>query len=184
MVSGRLKNRNIFVPKGVRPTSSRLRKVIISSLKDFIPGAKVLDLFAGSGALGIETLSSGAFFCDFVDIRRKCVAVLYKNLSFLGISENSRVHLKDSFRFIKDFARKQVSFDIIFADPPYYHNYASKFLKTLDECDILSPSGVVVLQVFVKDNIFFEGQKIRVFSQKRRGQDLLLFFERIKEDRV
>lgn len=179
VVSGRLKNRPISAPPGIRPTSSRVRKSVFSYLREYIDGKRVLDLFCGSGAFGIESLSNNAGSCDFVDIKRNCIVQVRKNISFLGLTSFSAIHFKDAFRFMRESAQKNSIFDVIFSDPPYHGNLASKFLKTLEEYDILSSAGIVVLQAFAKDKIAYNDNKIRVFDKKKIGQDVVLFFERV-----
>jgi 16S rRNA (guanine966-N2)-methyltransferase len=101
----------------VRPTADRVREAWMSILSDALPGARVLDLFAGSGALGLEALSRGAASVDFVDIGPRSIAALKSNIDSLGVGEVARVHRADALRFAARLA--PLSYDIAFADPPY-----------------------------------------------------------------
>lgn len=117
IISGSAGRRNISVPKSVaRPSTDRLREALFSILADRLHGAKVLDLFAGSGALGIESLSRGAASAVMVDDNREAQKVITKNLTSLGF-DNGRAVQADVFRFLD---RDNATYDLIFADPPYF----------------------------------------------------------------
>src|SRR5476649_2655069 len=102
-------------PEGVRPTMDRVRGAIFSSLGDAVPGARVLDLFAGSGAMGIEALSRGAASATFVDFNPKCSACVQNNLHRAKLP--GIVQTMDALKFVELYASE--GFDLIFADPPY-----------------------------------------------------------------
>jgi len=117
IISGQAGSRKIIVPKEVaRPSTDRLREALFSILSQQIEGARVLDLFAGSGALGIECLSRGARSCDFIDDNRGATRVIQKNLITLGL-DGGRVVESDVFRFLRG---RNGPYDLVFADPPYY----------------------------------------------------------------
>ncbi len=119
IVSGRWRGRVIKAPTDsrVRPTADRVREAWMSIVQHDLPGARVLDLFAGSGALGLEALSRGAEHADFVELGRRSLAALGANIKALGAEELSTVHRGDAVRFV---ARLEVdAYDIAFADPPY-----------------------------------------------------------------
>jgi 16S rRNA (guanine966-N2)-methyltransferase len=119
IVSGRWRGRVIKAPTDsrVRPTADRVREAWMSIVQHDLPGARVLDLFAGSGALGLEALSRGAEHADFVELGRRSLAALGANIKALGAEELSTVHRGDAVRFV---ARLEAgAYDIAFADPPY-----------------------------------------------------------------
>ena len=119
IVAGRWKGRRLVAPAGraVRPTADRVREAWMSIVQHDLPGARVLDLFAGSGALGLEALSRGAEHADFVELGRRSLAALGANIKALGAEELSTVHRGDAVRFV---ARLDAdAYDIAFADPPY-----------------------------------------------------------------
>ena len=175
VVSGRLKGKNIKIPPNVRPTNFRIKKIMLDVLRPVIKDTMVLDLFAGSGNLGIESLSTGARFCYFVDIKKRYSQIIERNLSTLGIRNLAQVLTKDAFKSIKDFYHKGIKFDIVFADPPYYKDYALKTLKYIDDYDIVKNSGFLVLQVFLKDKFITKLKNFEFLLHKRAGQDLILF---------
>jgi len=119
IIAGRFGGRRLSAPADprVRPTADRVREAWMSILSDALPGARVLDLFAGSGALGLEALSRGAASVDFVDIGPRSIATLKENIESLGVAEMARVHRADAQRFAARLA--PLSYDVAFADPPY-----------------------------------------------------------------
>ncbi|HEX6536861.1 MAG TPA: 16S rRNA (guanine(966)-N(2))-methyltransferase RsmD [Gemmatimonadaceae bacterium] len=119
IVSGQWRGRIIAAPadRRVRPTADRVREAWMSILQLRIPGARVLDLFAGSGALGLEALSRGAVHADFVELGKGSLAALHRNIDALGAAGACTVHRGDAIRFIERLPAG--AYDIAFADPPY-----------------------------------------------------------------
>ena len=128
IIAGRFGGRRLSAPADprVRPTADRVREAWMSILSDALPGARVLDLFAGSGALGLEALSRGAASVDFVDIGPRSIAALKQNIESLGVGEVARVHRADALRFAARLA--PLSYDVAFADPPYTIEAAARDL--------------------------------------------------------
>ena len=135
-------------PDGLRPTMDRVRAAIFSSLGDRVPGARVLDLFAGSGGMGIEALSRGAESAVFVDENDRCVRCIRENLRMAQVE--AVVQTMDTYRFL-DLYAEEASFDIIFADPPYAKkqgdtDHAAALAASLKLASALKPDGIFVLE--------------------------------------
>ncbi|MGH7615957.1 MAG: RsmD family RNA methyltransferase [Gemmatimonadaceae bacterium] len=126
IVAGRWRWRRIGAPpdERVRPTGDRVREAWMSIVSLWLPGAKVLDIFAGSGALGLEALSRGADVVDFVDIAPASLSVLRANAESLGAGRGAVIHRADALRFAERL--EPHAYDVAFADPPYDHDQASK----------------------------------------------------------
>ena len=126
IVAGRLGGRRLAVPRDtrVRPTADRVREAWMSIVAPELPGARVLDLFAGSGALGLEALSRGAVSADFVEIGPGSLAALRQNISELGVAGEAKVHRADALRFAGRL--EPAAFDLAFADPPYTGDAADR----------------------------------------------------------
>ncbi|HWG52543.1 MAG TPA: 16S rRNA (guanine(966)-N(2))-methyltransferase RsmD [Gemmatimonadaceae bacterium] len=126
IVSGRWRGRIILAPtdRRVRPTADRVRESWMSILQYELPGAHVLDLFAGSGALGLEALSRGAARAEFVDLSRRSLLALRRNIAALDAGDSSVVHQGDAVRFVERLAAG--AFDVAFADPPYEMGLAGR----------------------------------------------------------
>ena len=119
IVAGRWRGRSISAPRGtiVRPTADRVREAWMSIVQNDLPGATVLDLFSGSGALGLEALSRGASHATFVDSGTPSLVSLRANIASLGAGEVTTVQHMDSLRFLATVC--QQAYDVAFADPPY-----------------------------------------------------------------
>jgi 16S rRNA (guanine966-N2)-methyltransferase len=148
VIAGAAGGIRLDVPKtDVRPTMDRVKAAIFSSLGEEIVGARVLDLFAGTGALGIEALSRGAASALFVEDNSAAIAVIERNLARTKLE--GRVRRQDVFSFLRSQARE--SFKIIFADPPYEKaksggEFTSLLLEDPQLAEILEPSGIFVLE--------------------------------------
>ena len=184
--SGLFKSRIINYPKHIRPTADKVRKGLFDVLRAKIVDSHFLELFAGSGAVGIEALSNGANEVFFVEKDRRCCKIIEKNLSQLGLVpkeddtyKNIFILAMDAFRIIDIFSRKNRKFDIIFLDPPYYKDLAKKTLQKLAACDILSPHALIVVEHSRKDchdgSIF----NLTSFKQKRYGDTVLSFYRKM-----
>lgn len=135
-------------PEGVRPTMDRVKGAVFSSLGDLVLGARVLDIFAGSGGMGIEALSRGAAAATFVDSNGRCIRCVRENLKRAGA--DGSVQCMDAFRFLELYAGEEM-FDIIFADPPYAKNsgdpdHGAALARSEKLAAALAPGGVFVLE--------------------------------------
>jgi 16S rRNA (guanine966-N2)-methyltransferase len=119
IVAGRWRGRRLVAPAGdaVRPTADRVREAWMSIVSPWLPDARVLDLFAGSGALGIEAVSRGAAHADLVDLAAPSLRAIKDNVEAVGAAEQVQVHRGDALRFIQ--ALEAHAYDVAFADPPY-----------------------------------------------------------------
>ncbi len=148
VVAGSVRGHPLKTPPGdVRPTMDRVRGAIFSSLGDSVPGAKVLDLFAGSGALAIEALSRGADSAVLVESNPRCVECIRQNLRTTRLEAS--VQTMDALRFLDLYGRD--GFDIIFADPPYAklpddRDFASELAQSPALAASLRPGGIAVIE--------------------------------------
>jgi len=160
IIAGKFKGRSLFSPKGTkitRPTTDRVKETLFSILfsKDFFTGncqnPVALDLFCGSGALGIEALSRGASEAVFVDSSRSSVALCKKNLGV--IDTKAKVFCSDFSKALKAIATSENSkkFDIIFLDPPYKEGLESKAIAKIIELELLNEGGIIVVEHDVKN---------------------------------
>jgi 16S rRNA (guanine966-N2)-methyltransferase len=128
IVGGSFRGRRIAPPRDprVRPTADRVREAWMSILQDALPGARVLDLYAGSGALGLEALSRGAASADFVELGAASLAALRENIAELGLEARTTVHRGDALRFAGRLPPG--AYDVTFADPPYTRDDARRLV--------------------------------------------------------
>ena len=145
VIAGTLKGRTLEAPtwEGLRPTSDKLRETLFNVLAPRIAGARVLDGYAGTGAVGIEALSRGAEHVTFVEQDRRAVALIRSNLETCRISEGYAIIQSSVLQAIEGLRTKEAGFDVILLDPPY----ASDFHEALPHVgDIVKPDGVVILE--------------------------------------
>lgn len=178
VLKGNLKGRNLISPQHIRPVAVRIKKACFDILREEIEGKKILDLFSGSGSLGIEALSCGAKEAVFVDIKRDCVEKIKQNLAFFKLTAKSEVHLKDAFRAIEDFYKNGETFDLIFLDPPYYKGMLIKALQALRDYDILTPLGYLVAFCYAKDEFVNNDGRFFLIVHKNYGQTLVLIYKK------
>lgn len=146
VIAGALGSRRLQVPpKGVRPTSDRVREAMFAALGD-LSDSRVLDLFAGSGALGVEALSRGASRAIFVEHARSSLAVLESNLAALGLGDVSEVLAMDALRALPLLARRGSCFDLVLLDPPYAADPVEPVLAALRTLELVAPGGLVVVE--------------------------------------
>ncbi len=145
VIAGAYGGRRLHAPPGAdtRPTSDRVREALFSVLGD-LAGVQVLDLFAGTGALGLEALSRGAAGCEFVDRAQAAIRVIRRNLDELGI--DAPVHRRDALRALSDASERAAAYDLVFLDPPYRH--PPELGRALSEAlpAVLAPGARVVTE--------------------------------------
>lgn len=133
IIAGEFGGRTLQAPSSrlVRPTAGRVREAWFDILHSELNGATVLDLFAGSGALGLEALSRGARCAEFVETDARSLEALKQNIASLGVAGRTAVHRKDSLRFVAGLG--QHAFDVVFADPPYDTDHAARLVEMFRE---------------------------------------------------
>ncbi|MES2122000.1 MAG: 16S rRNA (guanine(966)-N(2))-methyltransferase RsmD [Chlamydiota bacterium] len=152
IIGGTFRNRPIHSPKGdqTRPTLAVLRKAVFDILQDAILDVDFLDVFAGSGAMGLEALSRGAARASFVENNRLALRCIESNIEQLGVKDQTRVYSSDAFHTLKRLAKTGPRFDIVYIDPPYEDNIKEQLLKELllflDAHPILNPGGTLFLE--------------------------------------
>jgi 16S rRNA (guanine966-N2)-methyltransferase len=183
VIAGRAGGVRLVAPKsGVRPTMDRVKAAIFSSLGEMIIGADVLDLFAGTGALGIEALSRGAASALFVEQDRQSIAAIEKNLAKTRLS--GRIRNDDVFRFLKTKAAVDLRFRVILADPPYEtmesgERFTEKLLGNEALPGLLERNGIFALEKRPGERIP-EMKQWRLVRRKKYGATEVLFLTGIK----
>ena len=177
VIGGKYRGRVLvsFEGEAVRPTSDRVKESLFNILSNRIYGTRVLDLFCGSGSLGIESLSRGASSVVFNDAAKTSVEILRKNLQKLGVGKEATVSCRD-YALCLDV--ESGPFDLIFLDPPYAMDAGEKALKKIAQKGLLSPNGIAVYE---RDRLF-EGEieGLETFDSRKYGKTYLTFF-RVKQ---
>jgi len=148
VISGKLKGRTIkgFQLDGTRPTMDRVKESLFASIQDYIPKSTCLDLFAGSGNLGIEAISMGADKAFLCDKNRKAVETIKENIKTFGIESACRIMYGDYIKILNDLSCEKIQFDIIFLDPPYQTDFIEIALNKTTEFDLLKEDGIIICE--------------------------------------
>ena len=179
VISGKLKGRKIvgYDIEGTRPTMDRVKESIFGSIQDYIDGSVVLDLFAGSGNLGIEAISNGSFKCYFVDNNKKCIQVIKDNIKQFHIEDNSVVIQSDYRQILKYFKDNSIKFDIIFIDPPYKYQIMNEMLEIIRDYNLLNNNGIIVLE-YSLDKIDGDIDGYQLLKYKKYGDKYVSIYKK------
>lgn len=200
IVSGRFARRRLIVPKGdhIRPSTSQLRAALCNILATQYPDqlkGRVLDLFAGSGAMGFEILSWGATHIDFVEAHPLSLAALRQNQTALEAQKETKVHADDVFRFLSHLRPNIKPYSVVFADPPYIvtskkkdnlleeskdeKTPLQKLLTFFDAAPyLLEPNGILIFEQAGRDKALLLAKNWHCVDKRTYGDSLLLFWER------
>ena len=172
ITSGKYKYRNIEVPKGIRPTTEKVREAVFSMIMQWLPDAEVLDLFAGSGAMGLEALSRGAARCTFVEMNRQNQRVLTSNIANCGASTEAVVLGRDFESALTEISgrKEKAVFDIVILDPPYEKTdyYVTAMIK-LQEYGLVDERSVVICEHLYDNKLSDTYGKLVKFKEKKYG---------------
>ncbi len=185
VVAGRQKGRRLKEPEGqdLRPTSARVREALLSILAHRTQGARVLDLYAGTGALGLEALSRGACQIVFVENRVASVRILRQNVTLCGHDERCDVITQgvETFLASPPSFGEPPAFDIVFADPPYHTTDLIRLLERLSLSGKIAAQGTVILEHFFKRTVPSQIGALTQTRQSRYGDTMLTFYRRAAE---
>ena len=176
VISGKYKGRKLngFDIDGTRPTMDRVKESLFAIIQNYISESIVLDLFAGSGNLGIEALSEGAKYAYLVDKNIKCIKTIKKNVNNIGI-ENVKIIHNDYRKVLKDINKK---FDLILLDPPYKTNCIEESIKLIDEYDLLNDNGIIVCESDNIDKIIYT-DKFNAIKDRHYGDKYIVLLKKI-----
>jgi len=178
IIAGAYKGRRLATPRGAttRPTADQVRIALLDTLMPWLPGARVLDLFAGAGGVGLEALSRGAAHATLVERDARAVAALRANVATLGVEKAARVVRDEVARALSALARAGERFDVVFLDPPYDTDDVATTLDALGGADLLAAGGVVVAQHLTKRARAASAGALAAFRTRRFGETTLTFF--------
>lgn len=182
IISGSLKGRVLkgYNIEGTRPTMDRVKESIMASIQEYMDGSVVLDLFAGSGNLGIEAISNGCKNCYFVDYNKECIKVIKNNIHDFGIEEFCYVLEKDYHKALEYFRDHKIFFDIIFVDPPYRYQIMDEILGIISSYHILSNEGIIVFE-YKDDNLKDIDFHYHLLKNKKYGDKYVSIYQYLKK---
>ena len=180
VIAGAAKGRRLAsVPgSGTRPITNRVKESLFGILQPRIAGARFLDLFAGTGAVGIEALSRGAAGAWFVERDWQAIRVIRHNLEATGLAARARVVRDDAFRFLKT---ADTEFDIIHIAPPQYKGMWARALEETNSAAVLAPGGLAVVQIYPKEYREAPLRNLTLVDQRTYGSTMLCFYQRADE---
>jgi len=148
VIAGDARGRKLKGPKGLqfRPTTGRVKEFIFSYLYDLVQNAKILDLFSGTGSLGIEALSRGAEQVTFIEQSKAHLRILKENIHLCHYESCSRVLQGDVFSHVLHFGQSGEQFNLILADPPFKQNLRQRILQAVEKACILLPEGLLIIE--------------------------------------
>ncbi|MBI2093006.1 MAG: 16S rRNA (guanine(966)-N(2))-methyltransferase RsmD [Deltaproteobacteria bacterium] len=176
VISGTAKGRKLYAPRthNIRPALDKVKGAIFNILFN-VEGLRVLDLFAGTGAVGIEALSRGATHCTFVDAADEAVTIIRKNIALCSFEDRAKLFPKRVDVSIDYFAKHEQKFDLIFVDPPYLKDLVNPTLEKIANAGILAPTGRIIVEHHPKEPIQSPISPIFLVDQRKYGQTLISF---------
>ncbi|BAL98483.1 MULTISPECIES: 16S rRNA (guanine(966)-N(2))-methyltransferase RsmD [Caldilinea] len=177
VIAGKAKGRKLLMTpsEGTRPITDRAKEALFSILGNWIVDARVLDLFGGTGSVGIEALSRGAAWVDFVELSRKAIATIHANLRHCRLDAQAAVLRSDSFTYLQRYQGDP--YDLIFVAPPQYQGLWIKALQMIDaRPELLAPHGNVVVQIHPREDAPVQLSHLEEYDRRRYGSVLLIFY--------
>lgn len=177
IIGGQAKGRRIFVPKShIRPTSDMIKEALFNILPP-MEGKTFLDLFAGTGSIGLEAMSRGAVKAVFVEVNRSLFGTIKKNLSVCGFNNKYEIISASVRDGIKLLNKKREKFDVIFADPPYERGFIKETLYLLGGGSLISEDGIIVMQHSCKEELDWDTDEFVLTDQKIYGDTTISFLK-------
>lgn len=169
IISGEFRGLRLESPDGIdtRPTLDRVKEAVFSMIMPYLIDASVLDLFAGSGAIGLEALSRGAEKAVFVDKNKKAVECINRNISAAKVGDKSVVYTKDAVSYLESCKDK---FDLIFLDPPYFEGFYSTVIRLIEEKGLLKENGIIIVEWDFENGFTDDLGNFNLLKEKKYGR--------------
>ncbi len=177
VIAGKFKGHKLvsFDAGHIRPTTDRVKESLFNKWSRYIEDATVLDLFCGTGSLGVEALSRGAEFVEFVDSNEKSLRILRENVKKIGLKEGFHITKQDAIRFLET---STLQFGLILIDPPFTKSMAHDVLTALSKSSVLVQGGLVAIESGTKERIEDDYSSLRLYDRKEFGDKTLSLYER------
>jgi 16S rRNA (guanine(966)-N(2))-methyltransferase RsmD len=178
VIAGKYRSRKLHdvLNSHTRPTTDKNKEVLFNTIGQFFEGGRMLDLFSGSGSLGIEALSRGVDYADFVDNDLSAIKTIKLNLKNLEITEKEyAIHCKDSLFFLNSTDKQ---YDLIIADPPYKLDFYEDILKLISSRQLINNNGIIVLESESKRVMLEKFNSLVLFKVKTMGNTKLSFYRK------
>lgn len=179
IIAGKAKGRKLIPPATMetRPTLDRVKEAMFSMIQGYIPDAVVVDVFAGTGSLGLEAASRGAKEVYLVDKSPVTFPLLKENVNNLKFQDFCTPLNMDSYEALRSLAKKEKKFDIIFIDPPYCKEMIPEAIKIVKENDMLVKDGIIVTKIDTVEEIYDGYEDIKLIRSKKYGNTTVCFYQ-------
>ncbi|WP_027623424.1 16S rRNA (guanine(966)-N(2))-methyltransferase RsmD [Clostridium lundense] len=183
IIAGLAKGRKLLSPEGMgtRPTLDRVKENIFNIIQNHVYGTKALDLFAGTGSLGLEAVSRGAKECYLIDKGETTFKYLQQNVINLKFEDKCKCLNVDSYEALNLFIKKGIVFDLIFIDPPYVREMIPPAMDVIDKNDLLVKEGLIVTKIDSSEEIYEGSQRIGLIDHRKYGNTTICLY-RYRED--
>ena len=179
VITGSAKGRRLMAPRGMetRPTSDRIKEALFNIIGSRIIDINFLDLYAGTGAIGIEAISRGAKKAVFIEKSPQAVKIIRENLKLTGLPDQAEIMAYDADRALEILKSEGFTFDIVFIDPPYRKELVKTSLEKLEYCKLIGPGGLVIAESSKIDVLPDEVDHLKRFRQEKYGDTVLTFYQ-------
>lgn len=183
IIAGLAKGRKLLSPEGMetRPTLDRVKESMFNIIQNKVPDAVALDVFAGTGSLGLEAASRGAKECHLVDKSPDTFSLLKRNIELLHFTDTCKYYNMDAYSALNSFAEKSMKFDLIFIDPPYLKDMIPPAVDIITEKNLLNPDGIIVTKIDTSEKLYEGNGKIILVDHRVYGNTTICIY-RYKED--
>lgn len=183
VISGKFKGRQLvsFEADHIRPTTDRVKETLFNKLMWNIEGAKVLDLFSGTGNLAIECISRGAEWVDMVESHPKSLEIIKENLKLLKINDGFNIHKEDAFKYIQNYSGP--GYNVVLADPPFTKALGHDLAMAIGQSKLLANEAILVIEASSKERMDKEYFGLIRLDQRQFGDKYLHFLQRDNDDK-
>jgi len=180
VIAGQAKGRKLKAVKGIttRPTADRVKEALFNILRERIDDCYFLDLYAGTGSIGIEALSRGAKKAFFVDAEKQAVQVIKENLFLTNFIEQAEIYQQNVSKATLLLGKKNQQFDLIFLDPPYYQGLEEQTLKAIEHNNLLQEQGLVIVEHLHKNSLPSTVENLCLMRSEKYGDTSLSFYQK------
>ncbi|MGL4742563.1 MAG: 16S rRNA (guanine(966)-N(2))-methyltransferase RsmD [Sarcina sp.] len=179
IISGKARGRKILSPATMetRPTLDRIKEAMFNIIQGYVPDAVVVDVFAGTGSLGLEAASRGAKECYLVDKSPVTYPILKKNIEDLGFKDTCTALNMDAYTALKSLNAKGKVFDLIFIDPPYLKDLIPEAIEIIDKNNMLQEDGIIVTKIDAVEEIYEGSENIKLIRSKKYGNTIVNLYK-------
>lgn len=184
VIAGKAKGRRLKLVPGdsTRPVMDRVKESLFNILGEWVRGSRWLDLFAGTGSVGIEALSRGASSCLFLDLSREAIRTIHENLTLTGLEAGAEVQRADALAFLDGLPGPDDRFEVIYIAPPQYKAMWRQALEKIDaHADWLEPDGIAIVQIDPREYEVVLLTNLKLYDERHYGNTMLCFYERPEE---